>query len=202
MEKQLTIEEKSLIRKKIQEKYIRVARSPRGCFNFPTGKKGLEKLGYRPEIIRDFPEPVLESFCGVGNPFSVGPIHQGEVILDIGCGAGFDAFVAARMTGPRGRVFGIDVSPEMITKARDNLTLLGASNVSFEIGEAEGLAFEDRTFQVVISNGAFNLAFSKEKALGQAFRVLKFGGRLMIADMVLIKPLPPERTGKIENWYQ
>ena len=202
MEKELTIEEKSLIRQKIQEKYILVARSPRGYFNFPTGKKGLKKLGYPVEIIRNFPEPILESFCGVGNPFSAGPIHQGEGILDIGCGAGVDAFVAASMTGPQGRVIGIDVSPEMIAKANKNLTLFGWSNVTFEVGEAEALAFEDRAFEAVVSNGALNLALSKEKALKEAFRVIKPKGRLMIADMVLVSPLPPERAGKIENWYQ
>ena len=108
MERKLSVQEKSLIRKKVQEKYVRVAKSPEGCFNFPTGKAGLEKQGYL-DILRDFPEPILESFCGVGNPFNAGPIHQGEDILDIGCGAGFDAFVAAKITGPRGRVIGLDV---------------------------------------------------------------------------------------------
>jgi SAM-dependent methyltransferase len=202
MEADLTFEDKSLVRKKIQEKYVLVAKSPKGLFNFPTGKKGAKRLGYPPDVIRDFPEPVLASFCGVGNPFNAGPIHQGEDILDIGCGAGFDAFVAAKITGPRGRVIGIDVTEEMIEKANGNLILLGLNNVSFEKGEAEELPFQDELFDVVISNGAFNLTLDKEKALKEAFRVIKPKGRLMIADMVLVSPLPPERAGKIENWYQ
>jgi len=201
-ERELTVQEKSLIRKKIQEKYVLVAKSPKGCFNFPTGEKGLKKLEYATKITRDFPEPVLQSFCGVGNPFNAGPIHQGEDILDIGCGAGFDAFVAAKITGPRGRVIGLDVTEEMIEKANENLILLGLNNVSFEKGEAEELPFQDELFDVVISNGAFNLTLDKDKALKEAFRVIKPKGRLMIADMVLVSPLPPERAGKIENWYQ
>jgi len=202
MERELTVQEKSLIRKKVQEKYIRVAKSPKGCFNFPIGKEGLEKQGYAFDIIRDFPEPILESFCGVGNPFSAGLIRQGEAILDIGCGSGLDAFVASRMTGPRGRVIGLDVTEEMIEKANKNLMLLGLNNVSLEKGEAEELPFQDELSDVVISNGAFNLTLDKEKALKEAFRVIKPKGRLMIADMVLVSPLPPERAGKIENWYQ
>ena len=198
----LTDKEKTFVREKIQEKYVQVARSPAGLFNFPTGKRGARKLGYPFDGIRDFPGSVLESFCGVGNPFSAGPIHQGEAILDIGCGAGLDAFVAARSTGDLGRVIGIDVSPEMIAKAQENLALLGARNVSFEIGEAEALDFEDQTFQVVISNGVFILALSKVRALGEAFRVLRPGGRFMVADMVLVESLPEDRAGKIENWYQ
>jgi len=202
MERELTVQERSLIRKKVQEKYVRVAKSPEGCFNFPTGKEGLEKQRYPSDIIHDFPEPILDSFCGVGNPFNGNFISQGEAVLDIGCGSGLDAFVAAKITGPQGRVIGLDVSPEMINKAKENLAFLGLSNVSFEVGEAEALAYEDRTFDVVISNGAFNLTLSKEEALKEAFRVLRPGGRFMIADMVLVEPLPQERAGKIENWYQ
>ena len=202
MERELTVQEKSLIRNKVQEKYVRVAKSPEGCFNFPTGKEGLEKQRYPSDIIHDFPEPILDSFCGVGNPFNGNFISQGEAVLDIGCGSGLDAFVAAKITGPQGRVIGLDVSPEMINKAKENLAFLGLSNVSFEVGEAEALAYEDRTFDVVISNGAFNLTLSKEEALKEAFRVLRPGGRFMIADMVLVEPLPQERAGKIENWYQ
>jgi ubiquinone/menaquinone biosynthesis C-methylase UbiE len=106
------------------------------------------------------------------------------------------------MTGPRGRVIGLDVTEEMIEKANKNLMLLGLNNVSLEKGEAEELPFQDELSDVVISNGAFNLTLDKEKALKEAFRVIKPKGRLMIADMVLVSPLPPERAGKIENWYQ
>jgi len=202
MERKLTVQEKSLIREKVQEKYVRVAKSPKGFFRFPTGKQGLTALGYPSELLNAFPEALLESFCGVGNPFRLGPIHRGETILDIGCGAGLDAFLAAEMTGPEGRVFGIDITQQLIGKANEHLSLLASDHLSFEVGEAEDLLFEDQTFHVVISNGVFNLTLDKEKALQEAFRVLRLGGRLMVADMVLVEPLPHERAGKIENWYQ
>jgi SAM-dependent methyltransferase len=198
----LTDREIHLVREKIQGKYAQVAAAPAGCFRYPTGAEGLRLQQYPQEIIQGFPQTVMDSFCGVGNPFSLGPIYPGEAVLDIGCGAGVDSFVAARLVGPKGRVTGIDVTDEMLVKARANLALLGLANVSFQAGEAESLPFPDHEFDVVISNGVINLTLNKEKALGEAYRVLKPGGRLMIADMVLVQDLPPDRAGQIANWYQ
>jgi arsenite methyltransferase len=199
---ELTAQEKELIREKIQEKYGRVAASPAGCFRYPTGREGIEKLGYPLKLWEDWPEALLASFCGVGNPFSLGPIQPGEAVLDIGCGAGFDAFLAARLTGPEGRVVGIDVTPAMVEKAREHGRRLSLGNVAFQPGEAESLPFPDETFDVVISNGVLNLTLDKDKAVAEMHRVLKPGGRAMLADMVLVESLPPERDRKIENWYQ
>lgn len=203
MKQDLTDTELGLIREKIQEKYVRVAVSPAGCFGYPTGVAGLKQQGYPEEIIRELPETILDSFCGVGNPFSLGPIQAGEAVLDIGCGAGVDTFIAAIMVGPQGRVKGLDVTPEMIARAAANLALLPAlQNVSFETGAAESLTFPDNAFDVVISNGVLNLTLDKEKALREVHRVLKPGGRLMLADMVLVSDLPPDQAGNIDNWYQ
>jgi len=171
-------------------------------FQYPTGKAGLLQLGYPEEILQEIPESVLAAFCGVGNPFSLGPLRAGEAVLDVGCGAGVDTLIAARLVGPQGRAVGIDVTPEMIYRARANLTLTGLTNVRFEIAAADDLPFADREFDVVISNGVFNLTIDPERALREARRVLKPKGRLMIADMVLMEELPPELKGKVENWFQ
>jgi len=203
MAAEITEKEKLLIQEGIRGKYARVAEAGTACcFSYPTGRGGLRLQQYPQELLQDFSEAILESFCGVGNPFSLGPIYPGEAVLDIGCGAGFDAFVAARMAGPEGRVEGVDVTPEMIARAESHLALLGLGNVRFRVAEAESLPFPDNSFQVVISNGVFNLTLDKEKALKEVHRVLAPGGRLMLADMVLVTPLPPEKESRVENWYQ
>ena len=191
------------VRQGIKEKYDRVAEAGTGgCFRYPTGQDGLDLQGYPSEVIRDFPPEVLAAFCGVGNPFSLGLLAPGDAVLDIGCGAGVDSLVAAVLVGAGGHVTGIDVTPAMIERARAHGARLGLNNVTFQVGDAETLPFPDCTFDAVISNGVFNLSLNKEKALEEAHRVLKPGGRLMLADMVLVAPLPPDQADKVENWFQ
>jgi len=203
MESSLTEKEAALIRESIKDKYSQVASAgPGSCFQYPTAEEGLKQQHYPLELIRDFPKSLIDSFCGVGNPFSLGPIHPGEAVLDIGCGAGLDTLLAAKMVGPGGRVVGLDVTPGMIEKAKAHLAFLNLPHVAFQVAEAESLPFPDSDFDVVISNGVFNLTLDKAKALQEAHRVLKPGGRLLLADIVLTAALPPELAGKIENWYQ
>jgi arsenite methyltransferase len=200
MENELTRQDKQRIEESIRGKYVKVAASLEGLFRYPTGRAGLEALAYDQDIVRDLPEPVAASYCGVGNPFTLGPIHPGEAILDIGCGTGVDSLIAARMVGQSGSVKGIDLVPEMLNRAKENFRLVGADNVEFTEGSAEELPFPDASFDVVISNGAFNLVVDKVKALSEAFRVLKPGGRFMIADQVLAGELPKETKARIANW--
>jgi len=203
MSTEMTEPEIQEVRQGIKEKYDRVAAAGSGCcFQYPTGKAGMELQGYAPELINNFPPEVLTAFCGVGNPFSLGPLAPGATVLDIGCGAGVDSLVAGHLAGPDGRVVGLDVTEAMIERSRAHQARLGLANVTFQVGEAEALPFPDASFDAVISNGVFNLTLNKEKALHEAHRVLKPGGRLMLADMVLVAALPPEVGAQVENWFQ
>ena len=200
MENELTPQDKQRIAESIRQKYLKAAASPEGLFRYPTGRAGLEALDYAPDMVRDLPEAVAASYCGVGNPFILGPIHEGEAILDIGCGAGVDSIIAARLVGPSGAVTGIDLVPEMLARARENGRLAGLANVTFLESSAERLPFPDSSFDLVISNGVFSLVVDKVKALGEVFRVLKPAGRLWLADEVLAGELPKEIKTLIESW--
>lgn len=184
----------------IQAKYRQVAVTPEGHFRYPTGRVGLEMLGYDPEIIKNLPGPVAECFCGVGNPFSLGRIQPGEKILDIGCGAGVDSLVAAFLVGPTGEVAGVDPTPEMVARARQNARLAEVTNVNFQEADAENLPFPADTFDTVISNSVFNLVVDKPKALAEVYRVLKPGGPFLLADQVLVGEMSEESNYRVENW--
>ncbi len=200
MENELTPQDKQRIEESIRGKYLKVAASPEGLFRYPTGRAGLEALGYAPEMVHKLPEAVAACYCGVGNPFSLGPLREGEAVLDIGCGAGVDSIMAAQLVGAAGTVTGIDLVHEMLARARANARLAGIDNVTFLESSAEKLPFPDGSFDAVISNGVFNLVVDKVKALGEVFRVLKPGGRLLLADQVLTGELPKETKTRVENW--
>lgn len=193
-------DERKRIREGISEKYRNVATNPEGRFSYPTGRAGLEGQKYDPEILNVLPEDVLASYCGVGNPFSLGPVNKGEAVLDIGCGAGVDTLVAAIMAGPEGRVTGVDLIPEMLNRAKTNLKKTSLKNVTFQEGSAEQLPFPDETFDVIISNGVFNLIPDKEKALREVFRVLKSSGRFLLADQILMGEMPADTESMVANW--
>jgi arsenite methyltransferase len=200
MEPSFSAEDKAKIKIGIRKKYARVADIPEGLFKYPTGRRGLEILGYDREILKGIPETVQDSYCGVGNPFSLGPVKKGEAVLDIGSGGGLDSLVAARMAGAQGKVIGLDISPEMVARANQNLKKSGASNVFFREFSREELPFPNESFDLVISNGVFNLIPDKEKMLKEACRVLKLKGRLQIVDQVLIVPSTQNRSERLESW--
>jgi len=200
METKFNSDERKRIREGIKDKYKAVAITPEGKFSYPTGRAGLEGQKYDPKILRALPEDVLASYCGVGNPFSLGPLNKGEAVLDIGCGAGVDTLVAAIMVGTEGRVTGIDLIPEMLKRARTNLKKTSLKNVTLREGSAEKLPFPDETFDVVISNGVFNLIPDKAKALREVFRVLKPSGRFLLADQILLGEMPVDTESMIKNW--
>jgi len=200
METQLTSRDKKQIEGSIRGKYAKVAIAPEGLFRYPTGRAGLEALNYDPELIHALPVPVAASYCGVGNPFTLGPIHKGEAVLDVGCGAGVDIIMSAMMVGPTGTVAGIEMVPEMLARARENLRMTDLKDVTLVDGSAEKLPFLDGSFEVVISNGVFNLVMDKTRALQEAFRVIKPRGRLMVGDQILAGELPRETNARVESW--
>jgi len=202
MEPVLTSEDKKKIENGIREKYAKVAASPQGLFKYPTGKAGLKALGYDPEILKTLPESILDSFCGVGNPFSLGTVDRGETVLDIGSGGGLDSLVAARMVGAGGKVVGLDLSPEMVARAYENLKQTDLTNVAFQEFSGEDLPFPDGSFDLVISNGVFNLIPAKGRMLKEACRVLKPDGRLLIADQVLSGALTKSSQERIDSWFR
>lgn len=161
------------IRAAVKSKYTGVARSAEGFFKYPTGRAGLKYLGYDERFFDSLPEQVVESFCGVGNPFSANSIKPGAVVLDIGSGAGFDVIYAAHLVGPTGNVYGIDLTPEMIAKAKMNIQLLQISHAQVQEGTAEAIPFADKTFDYVTSNGVLNLSPHKEEVFAEIYRVLK-----------------------------
>jgi arsenite methyltransferase len=199
---QITLDDLKKIEAGIRDKYIKVAESPEGLFKYPTGRAGMEALKYDPEWIGALPPAVVSSYCGVGNPFSLGPINKGDGVLDIGCGAGVDTLIAAMLTGPTGKAVGIDIVPEMLQRAKSNLAMTDLKNVDFKHVSGEYLPFEDAAFDVVISNGVINLIPDKAALLKEVSRVLKPAGLLMLADQVAVGPVNKDLKARLANWFQ
>jgi SAM-dependent methyltransferase len=188
-----------LLKREIRKTYASVSQEPEKDFVFPTGRPWAEDLGY-PRELSDVPDGAVESFAGVANPFSLGRLAPGERVLDLGSGAGTDSFVAALMVGPEGRVTGIDMTPEMLAKARGAAEEMQATNVKFVQGEGESLPFADASFDVVISNGVIDLIPDKDAVFAELYRVLAPGGRLQIADVTIQSPVSEEGRRNIDLW--
>jgi arsenite methyltransferase len=190
------------IRDAIRSKYAEVSVSAAGKFQYPTGEEGAIALKYDQEIIRRASRSLLESFCGVGNPFSLGMIKSPDVVLDVGCGAGFDMFVTRKLVGEKARICGVDLTDQMLKKAQKNLSDAGITNFEIKKVDSENIPYADYTFDVVISNGVINLSPFKNKLFEEIYRVLKPGGSLQFADVVLDKEMPSQLSGSLEAWSQ
>jgi SAM-dependent methyltransferase len=188
-----------LLKSEIKKTYASVSEEPEKDFIFPTGLAWAEDLGY-PDELANVPDAAVESFAGVANPWALGRLAPGERVLDLGSGAGTDLLIAAQMVGENGHVTGVDMTPEMLGKARSAAAEMGVTNVAFVEGDAERLPFADESFDVVISNGVIDLIPDKDAVFGELHRVLAPGGRLQIADVTIQNPVSAEGRRNIDLW--
>jgi SAM-dependent methyltransferase len=188
------------LRSAIQDEYAEVATQPEKGFHFHTGRPLARLLGYPAEVTDSLPESVIESFAGVANPFIFGELEAGETVVEIGSGAGFDSVLAAQQVSQTGRVIGVDMTPAMLEKARANIAGLGLTNVEFRQGYMEELPIDDGTADVVISNGVVNLSPDKESVFREIARVLKPGGRIQMADIIVTRAVPDAAKENIDLW--
>ena len=188
-----------LLKSEIKKTYSSVSQEPERDFIFPTGRAWAEDLGY-PAELATVPETAVESFAGVANPWTMGRLALGERVLDLGSGAGTDSLIAAQMVGEQGHVIGIDMTAQMLAKARAAASEAGTGNVEFIEAEAELLPFADASFDVVISNGVIDLIPDKDAVYAELHRVLVPGGRLQIADVTIQNPVSEEGRRNIDLW--
>jgi arsenite methyltransferase len=189
-----------VLRHEIQKTYTDVSTDQDREFIFPTGRAWAQDLGYpEPELSR-VPDASVESFAGVANPFVLGRIHAGGTVLDLGCGAGTDLLVAAQMVGPEGRVIGVDMTPGMLQRARESADAMGLTNVELHESLIEALPIPDASVDVVISNGVIDLVPDKEAVFAEIDRVLRGGGRLQIADVVIHTEVSEDARERIDLW--
>jgi SAM-dependent methyltransferase len=189
------------LRFEVSSIYSRVVAEPQGKFHFHRGPAyAAEFLGYDAEELAALPTETTAPFAGIANPHRIGPIHAGDTVLDIGCGAGTDLLLAARRVGPTGRAIGVDMTDAMVERASASARALGLAQVEVRKGDATSLPVESASVDVVISNGVINLVPEKERAFAEIVRVLKPGGRLQLGDILLDVELSEDTRRNIDLW--
>jgi arsenite methyltransferase len=190
----------NVLRREIQKTYTDVSTQPGQDRIFPTGRAWAEDLHYPQPELSKVPDRSVESFAGVANPFSLGRIETGVTVLDLGCGAGTDLLIAAQMVGPGGRAIGVDMTSAMLARARASADEMGLRNVELHEGLIEALPIEDESVDIVISNGVIDLVPDKDAAFAEIDRVLRPGGRLQLADIVIHKEVSEDARKRIDLW--
>ena len=183
-------------------KYGQVAENPEEGFNFPTGRVFAISTGYPKRLIDNLPKSIIQSFCGVNYPPSFKEMKNNDTVLDIGCGAGLDLYIASTIVGPGGKVVGIDFSKKMVEKAKANMKKLNVTNVEIKRTPSDKIPLNDESVDLVTSNGIYNLSPNKEAVFKEAYRVLKSNGIIALSEIVLIKPLEKEIRKRIDDWFR
>jgi len=189
------------IRERVRAAYSAAAADPQGKHPFPVGRSFAESLGYPPGLLWVLPASALDSFAGVSNVAILAKLHQGDVVLDLGCGAGLDSLIAAHRVGRSGKVIGIDFSEAMLARARAAAIELGVQNVSFYNASAESLPLRDGCVDVALVNGIFNLNPQRRAIFQELARVIRLGGRVYAAELVLKEPLPSGTRLTEDDWF-
>jgi arsenite methyltransferase len=189
-----------VLREEIRKTYTDVSTDHDAEFIFPTGRWWAEELGYPQRELGRVPDATVESFAGVANHWTLGSIEPGAVVLDLGCGAGTDLLIAAQMTGPEGRAIGVDMTPAMLERARESAGAMGLENVELHTTLIEALPVEDESVDVVISNGVIDLVPDKEAVFDEIDRLLRPGGRLQFADVVIHHEVSEDARKRIDLW--
>jgi SAM-dependent methyltransferase len=189
------------LRDGVHKAYSAVAENPQGQHPFPVGRDFAESLGYPPDILADIPAIAAEAFAGVSNVAIFADIPAGATVLDLGCGAGLDSLIAAHRVGPKGRVIGIDFSEAMLDRARQAATAAGCTNIEFHQAEAEKQFLETGRIDVALINGIFNLNPARDLIFAELARVMRPGGTVYAAEIILREPLPPETQASETNWF-
>ena len=195
-----TMVDAEMLRSEVKQKYKEVAVDPGGSFHFHTGRPLARRLGYDVAVVDALPDVAIESFAGMANPFSIHPVSDGERVVDVGTGAGLDSFIAGGMVGSTGQVIGVDMTDEMLDKARSNLDVLDLPHVEIRYGLAEELPIDDGWADVVMANGVFNLCPDKQAVFEEVMRVLRPGGRVQFADIANGNSVPEEAVRDIDLW--
>ena len=195
-------DKREFIIRAVKDMYTDVASHPEKEFHFPTGRPACEFVGYPAAELDSIPATAVESFAGVGYPHRGGFIGEGDIVLDIGSGSGTDALIAALKVGPKGKVYGLDMTQAMLAKLRANIAAAGAANVVPLEGDAEEIPLPDASVDVVTSNGVLNLVPDKARAFHEIARVLKPGGRVQIADIVVASPISDQCRSNPQLWAE
>jgi arsenite methyltransferase len=189
-----------VLREEIRKTYTDVSTDHEQQFIFPTGRTWAQELGYPEPELTGVPDATVESFAGVANHWTLGRIEPGSVVLDLGCGAGTDLLIAAQMTGSAGRVIGVDMTPAMLDRARASAHEMGLANVALYTSLIESLPLEDASVDIVISNGVIDLVPDKDAVFDEIDRVLRPGGRLQLADVIIHHEVSEDARKRIDLW--